>query len=68
MIKTYFTEILPVSTKWWSGKVKEEDILALDELLNSRYAEGWEMVSSNYVMTYGQVQSQYVITYKRREY
>ena len=68
MIRNYYTEILPVSTKWWSGRAKEEDVQALDELLNSRYAEGWEAISVNYVMTYGQIESQFVITFRKREY
>ena len=67
MTRNYVTEILPVSTKWWSGRVKEEDIQALDELLNRRYEEGWETVSCNYVMTYGQVEAQFVIIYRKRE-
>ena len=36
----YKTEILKVSTKFWSDKANEEDIALLDKLLNERAAEG----------------------------
>mgnify|MGYP003192412041 CR=1 FL=1 len=39
---TYKTEILTVSTKWFSDKANAADILMLDQLLNERAAEGWE--------------------------
>lgn len=39
---TYRTEILPVSTKFFSDKADQKDISILDDLLNQRASEGWE--------------------------
>ena len=41
---TYKTELLWVSKKIWSDKANEEDIAVLDELINKKSAEGWELV------------------------
>ena len=67
MYSRYFTEILDAGTKWWSGRISEEDTATLNALLEKRYKEGWELVTYDYVMTYGQVRSQFVITYRRRD-
>ena len=40
----YKTEILTVSTKWFSDKANEDDIAMLDKLINERASEGWELV------------------------
>ena len=42
---TYKTEILTVSTKWFSDKANAADISMLDQLLNERAAEGWELAA-----------------------
>ena len=42
---TYKTEILKVSSKWFSDKANEADTAELDELLNKRAEEGWELVT-----------------------
>lgn len=68
MYNRYLTETVDVSTKWWTGRVKEGDIAVLSELLEQRYNEGWDLVCYDYVMTYGQVTAQFLITYKRRDY
>ena len=67
MYNRYLTELLDAGSKWWSGKVTEDNVTELNELLEQRYKEGWELVTYNYVMTYGQIGSQFVITYKRRD-
>ena len=41
----YKSEILYVSKKIWSDKATEEDIAMLDDLLNRRASEGWELVT-----------------------
>lgn len=43
----YKTEILTVSTKWFSDKANAEDISMLDKLINERAAEGWERLYGN---------------------
>ena len=67
MYRRYFTEILELGTKWWSGRVSEENLAQLDSRIEQRYKEGWDLVSYDYVMTYGQARLQFVITYKRRD-
>ena len=48
---TYKSEILWVSSKWFSDKANEKDLAELDELLNERAAEGWELVTYDYMAT-----------------
>ena len=67
MYRRNFTEILELGTKWWSGRVSEENLAQLDSRIEQRYKEGWDLVSYDYVMTYGQARPQFVITYKRRD-
>ena len=67
MYRRYITEILELGTKWWSGRLNEEDTEKLSTCIEQRYKEGWDLVSYEYVMTYGQARPQFVITYKRRD-
>ena len=49
---TYKTEILTVSTKWFSDKANAADTSMLDQLLNERAAEGWELATYDYMGTF----------------
>ena len=62
---TYKTEILKVSTKLWSDKASPEDAAELDEMLNARAAEGWELVTYDYMATSVQVRGAFVITLRK---
>ncbi len=62
---TYKTEILKVSSKWFSDKANEADIAELDELLNKRAEEGWELVTYDYMATSVQVRGAFVITFRK---
>lgn len=62
---TYKTEILKVSTKWFSDKANEEDILKLDALLNQRASEGWQLVTYDYMATSLEIKGAFVITFKK---
>ena len=62
---TYKSEILPVSTKWLSDKANAEDAAALDELLNRRSAEGWELVTYDYMATSVQVRGAFILTFRK---
>ena len=62
---TYKTEILTVSTKWWSDKANAADAAELDELLNRRAAEGWELVTYDYMATSTQVKGAFIITFRQ---
>ena len=48
---TYKTEILTVGTKWLSDKADANDIAMLDNLINERAADGWELVTYDYMAT-----------------
>lgn len=52
---TYRKEILPVSTKFFSDKADQKDISILDDLLNQRASEGWELVTYDYMATSMQI-------------
>ena len=59
------TEILTVGTKWMSDKADEADAAELDELLNRRDAEGWELVTYDYMATSIQIKGAFIITFRR---
>ena len=62
---TYKTEILTASTKWFSDKANEGDILMLDKLLNERASEGWELVTYDYMATSTQIKGSFVVTFRK---
>ena len=61
----YKSEILWVSTKLFTDKASESDMALLDELLNRRSGEGWELVTYDYMATSVQLRGAFVITFKR---
>lgn len=62
---TYKTEILKVGTKLWSDKANDKDAAELDELLNRKAAEGWELVTYDYMATSVQVKGAFIITFRK---
>lgn len=63
----YKTEILTVGTKWFSDLANEKDISILDELINERAANGWELVTYNYMATSAQLRGAFVITFRKQQ-
>lgn len=63
----YKTEILTVSTKWFSDKADVGDISMLDELINKRAADGWELVTYDYMATSIQIKGAFVITFRKHQ-
>ena len=61
----YKTEILKVGSKWLSDKADENDAAELDELLNRRSAEGWELVTYDYMATSNQIKGAFIITFRK---
>ena len=61
----YKTEILFVSNKFWSDKANEADAAELDELLNRRSAEGWELAEYDYMATSSQIRGAFIVTFKK---
>ena len=62
---TYKSEILSVGTKLFSDKATAEDAAELDDLLNRRTAEGWELVTYDYMATSVQIKGAFIITFRR---
>ena len=63
----YKTELLKGSTKWFSDKANESDIAMLDQLLNKRAKEGWELVTYNYMATSTQIKGGFIITFRKNQ-
>lgn len=61
----YKTEILNVSMKFFSDKANESDVEMLDELINSRAQEGWELVTYDYMATSTQIKGAFLVTFKK---
>ena len=61
----YKTEILTVSTKWFSDKANAEDISMLDKLINERTSDGWELATYDYMATATQIKGAFVVTFRK---
>ena len=65
---TYKTEILTVSTKWFSDKANAADISMLDQLINERASdEGWELATYDYMATSSQIRGAFVVTFRKEK-
>ncbi len=64
---TYKTEILTVGTKWFSDKADEKDIAILDELVNQRAEDGWELVTYDYMATAAQIKGSFIVTFRKEK-
>lgn len=62
----YKSEILTVGSKWFSDKADEKDAAELDELLNRRAADGWELVTYDYMATSVQIKGAFIVTFRRK--
>ena len=62
---TYRTEILTVSTKWFSDKASAEDISMLDKLINESASDRWELVTYDYMATSTQIKGAFVVTFRK---
>lgn len=62
----YKSEILTVGTKWLSDKADEDDVAVLDQLLNERSADGWELVTYDYMATSTQIKGAFVVTFRKQ--
>ena len=62
----YKSEILTVGTKWISDKADEDDIAVLDQLLNERSADGWELVTYDYMATSTQIKGAFVVKFRKQ--
>ena len=62
----YKSEILTVGTKWLSDKADTNDIAALDQLINERAADRWELVTYDYMATSTQIKGAFVVTFRKQ--
>jgi len=63
----YKTEILKTGIKWLSDKANEADVSSLDELINKRASEGWELVTYSYMATSIQARGATLITFRKQK-
>ena len=61
----YKTEILQVGMKWFSDKADTNDITVLDQFINEKAADGWELVTYDYMATSVQIKGAFVITFRK---
>ena len=64
---TYKTEILTVGAKLFSDKADANDTATLDQLINKRAADGWELVTYDYMATSVQIKGAFVITFRKQQ-
>jgi len=62
----YKSEIFRVSAKLFSDKANEKDIAELDELINQRAEEGWELATYDYMATSTQWAGAFVVTFRKK--
>ncbi|MBP1040928.1 DUF4177 domain-containing protein [Vagococcus sp. BWB3-3] len=61
----YKSEILETSTKWIKDSANEKDLKLLDDLINSRAQQGWELVTHAYMPNVVATRSAFLITFKK---
>lgn len=59
--------ILTVGTKWLSDKADANDVAMLDNLINERAADGWELVTYDYMATSMQIKGAFVVTFRKEK-
>ena len=65
----YKTELLDSRSKWgFNDSADEKDVEKLDEFLNKRASEGWELVTYSYMTNAFGVKSTFAITFRRKKY
>lgn len=61
----YKTEILTVSAKLFSDKANRSDIDLLDQLINKKSEEGWELANYDYMATSSQIKGSFIVTFRK---
>lgn len=61
----YKTELFTLKQKMFSSAPSEESIKEFNDLINQRYAEGWELITHSYSTPYGG-SSRILVTFKMR--
>ena len=63
----YKTEVLKTGIKWLSDKANEADVTELNNLINKRSSEGWELVTYSYMATTFQARGATLVTFRRQK-
>jgi len=45
----YKSEMMKVSFKWVTSKITDEELVKLDEVINKRSKEGWDLISYTFM-------------------
>ena len=61
----YKSELLKVSFKLMTASIKEEEIAMLDEVINKRAKEGWELVTYTFMGGDGSLGRGILLTFKK---
>jgi len=61
----YKSEIVSKGIRWVRGRASESDASGLDELLNERAQEGWELVAYAYTTEIMNVSAAMLVTFRR---
>lgn len=61
----YKSEILKTSIKWIKDSASEKDLSNLDELINTRAKEGWELVTYSYMANAFSSRSAILVTFRK---
>ena len=63
----YKTEIVSKGIRWVRGRASETDASGLDELLNERAQEGWELVAYAFTTEVLNLAAAMMITFKKQK-
>ena len=61
----YKSEVLKTSYRMFKASIKEEEIQALDNLINQRAAEGWELVTYAFMGSNDSLGRGVLVTFKK---
>lgn len=64
---TYKSEVLETSVKWFKDSASTEDLGHLDDLINSRAKEGWELVTHSYMPNVIATRSAILVTFRKEK-
>lgn len=64
---TYKSEVLETSVKWFKDSASSEDLERLEDLINHRAKEGWELVTHSYMANVLATRSAILITFRKEK-
>jgi hypothetical protein len=61
----YRSEIIETGVKWFKDSANYGDVDRMDDLINNRAEEGWELVCHSYMVNVFSARSSILLTFKR---